>query len=377
MPYRIALIGCGRVGAWLEDDPLRVKPASHLGGIKKIIDNKEVKKGLVLAAVCDISHERLLRCRERWKLYIKGDNLYTDYKELIYKEKPDIIIIATWTSSHRDIAVYAAQNGVKGIVLEKPAATTLAQAREIVNTCKQYHVKLVVNHERRWGPLYRKTKEIIENKVLGYLKLIYGNVLSRSAPRGAWPEVLKEVGGGPLLHDGTHLIDLVRYFIGDIDTVNGYVKREDPAVGVETTATALLETKNGITVFIEAGGMRDYFNFEMDLQFERGRIKVGNGIKEYYVSENSRRYSGFKDLVPASFPELPADTNPFTGAISEVIKAMEEDSEPQSSGTDGLKAMEVIFAIYYSAYLKGKTLRLPVRIPGHPLEKMFKAGMLG
>jgi predicted dehydrogenase len=377
MPYKIALIGCGRVGVWLEDDPLRVKPASHLGGIKKIIDNQEVKKGLELVAICDINNERLLRCRDRWKPYIKGDNLYPDYKELICKEKPDIIIIATWTSSHRDIAVYAAQNGIKGIVLEKPAAGTLTQAREIVNMCKHNNIKLVVNHERRWGPLYRKTKEIVENKTLGQLKLIYGNVLSRSAPRGAWQDVLKEVGGGPLLHDGTHLIDMVRYFIGDIDTVNGYVNREDPAVGVETTATALLGTKNGVTVFIEAGGMRDYFNFEMDLQFERGRIKVGNGIQEYFVCENSRRYTGFKDLVPASFPELPADTDPFTGAISEVIKAMEEDSEPQSSGIDGFKAMEVIFAIYYSAYLTGKTLHLPVKPGGHPLEKMFKAGMLG
>jgi predicted dehydrogenase len=376
MPYKIAIIGCGRVGVWLEDDPLRVKPASHLGGIKKIIKNNLVKEGLEPALICDINKERLIKCRNHKKPYIKEHPIYTDYKELIDKEKPDIVIISTWTSSHRDIAIFAAQHGVMGIVLEKPAAVTLNQAREISDTCNQYNVKLVVNHERRWDPKYRKAKEIVKNKSLGQLKLIYGNVLSQSVPRGDWREVLPEAGGGPLLHDGTHLIDMVHLFTGDIESLNGYVKREIPQAGVETTATALLKAKNGVSVFIEAGGMRNYFNFEIDLQFEQGRIKVGNGIKEYYICENSRRYTGFKDLASKKFPDSLNNTDPFTGAILEVINAIEKNTIPESSGIDGLKAMEVIFAIYHSAFLKGKTIHLPLKLREHPLKKMFQSGML-
>jgi predicted dehydrogenase len=376
MPYRIALIGCGRVGVWLEDDPLREKPASHLGGIKKIIDEDLAAKGLEVTGLCDIDRERLLRCRERWSLYLKNARLYHDYRKLILKEKPDLIIIATWTFLHRDMAVFAARHGVKGIVLEKPLTISLKQAEDVIAACRDHHVKLVVNHERRWAPLYRKTREILESKCLGELKLIYGNVLSRSAPRGPWQSVLKEAGGGPLLHDGTHLVDMIRYFCGDIETVNGYVSREDPEAGVETTATALLRAKNSTAVFLEAGGLRDYFNFEMDLQFERGRIKIGNGIRKYYITADSRRYSGFRDLTPADFPPFSRDTDPFTGAILEVIHALETDGEPQSSVIDGWKAMEVIFAIYRSAALGGKTLNLPVKINRHPLMKMFARGML-
>ena len=376
MPYRIALIGCGRVGVWLEDDPLRAKPASHLGGIQKIQREGGIAMGLELAALCDINRQPLDQCLQRWPTLINSQHLYKDYKQLISRENPDIVIIATWTSSHRDIAVYAAQKGVKGIVLEKPAATTLDQAHDIITACRRHQVKLVVNHERRWGPLYRKTKEIIANKTLGDLKAIYGNVLSQSAPHGTWQSLLPELGGGPLLHDGTHLVDMIRYLAGDIVTINGYVKREDPACGTETTAVALLQTEQGIPAFIEAGGMRDYFNFEIDLQFQQGRIKIGNGIKEYFITEKSNRYTGFNDLAASIFPPLPEDSNPFTGAILEVIKAMELDQDPQSSAIDGWKAMEVIFGIYQSAYLKGKTLRLPLEINGHPLKKMFRKGML-
>lgn len=364
--YKIALIGCGRVGALLEEDPLRKKPASHIGGIKKIEHRIES------ITVCDIDDERLKHCQQKWNIE-KG---YRDYKELLFNEKPDIAVIATWTSSHRDIALYAVETGVKGIVLEKPAATDLELAREIVDKCKKQNVKLVVNHERRWDPLYKKTKEIIVDKRLGNLKCIVGNVLCQSAPLGSWKTVLETAGGGPLLHDGTHLIDMVRYFTGDIESVTGHVKRENPEAAVETTATAVMQSYNGVTVFIEAGGMRDYFNFEMDLQFEKGRVKIGNGIKEYYTSETSTRYTGFKDLVRKEFPPFTRDSDPFSGAIIEVMDAIENDFHPQSSGLDGLKAMEIIFAVYYSAWLDGKKVTLPLKISGHPLKNMFQTGMI-
>lgn len=372
MAYTIALIGCGRVGVWLEEDPLRAKPATHMGGIKKIRDKGLVEQGLEPVAVCDIDEERLRKCMSQWNI----PNGYGDYKELIDSEKPDLVCIATWTESHRDIAVYAAKNGVKGIVLEKPMALDMDLAREIIRSCAVNNVKLVINHERRWDPKFKAVRKVVTEQTLGPLKAIYGNVLCRSAPRGSWKAVLEEVGGGPLLHDGTHLVDMALYLAGDIATINGFVKREDPEIGVETTATAMLTTNEGIPVFIEAGGMRDYFNFELDLHFVKGRLKAGNGIKEYYVSEESSRYSGFRDLVEAPFPSFIRDSDPFTGAILEVINAIEENREPYSSGQDGLKTMEIIFGIYYSAYLKGKTVTLPLKLSGHPLEKMFKTGML-
>ncbi len=372
--YNVGLIGCGRVGALLEEDPLRKKPASHMGGIQSLYSKGKIAS----LSICDINQDRLEHCREQWSL--EAGKCYLDYKELLAAEKPDIVIIATWTLTHKDIAFFAAKHGVKGIVLEKPVAQDLILARQIIDACRSNKVKLVINHERRWDPLYRKTREIIKSGDLGKVKCIYGNVLSQSALRGDWQAIIKSVGGGPLLHDGTHLADILRYFTGEIHTINGNVFRESPEFGTETTATAMMTTHDGINIFLEAGGMRDYFNFELDIHLEKGRIKVGNGIREFYTSETSRRYSGFKDLVKTPFPPLlpplEKSCDPFSGALLEVMHALEEDTEPDSSGLDGFKAMEIIFGIYSSALKGGKTVTLPLKALRNPLKSMFQRGLL-
>lgn len=366
MAYTIAVIGCGRIGSALEDDPLRAKPASHIGAIRQLSDK------LRLTAICDNDRERLLTCQRRWKV----PKFYLDYREMILTEKPDIVSIATWTSSHMEIAVFAAEHGARGIVLEKPLALDLAQADRILSACRQHKVKLVINHERRWDPLFRKTKAIMDGGELGALRTVTGNVLCGPVAPGSWKSVLDDVGGGPLLHDGTHLLDMIRWLAGDIRQVMGQVRRDDKRVGVETTALAWLQTETGVPVFIEAGGTRGYFNFEIDLQFENGRLRVGNGIRDYFVAVESKRYSGFRDLEQRPFPALDSACKPFSGAFLEMTRAVDENREPFSSGLDGRKALEIIFAVYYSASLQGKTITLPLLATGHPLKKMFAAGML-
>jgi hypothetical protein len=163
---------------------------------------------------------------------------------------------------------------------------------------------------------------------------------------------------------------------GEVATINGYVSREVPESGTETTAHAMLQTRSGVMVFLEAGGMRQYFNFELDLHFERGRIGIGNGIMKYFTSAPSMLYSGFSDLKEEPFPAFTYDRDPFSGALLEAVQILDSGREPISSGEDGLKAMEIIFGIYYSAYLGGKTITLPLNLSGHPLKKLFQSGGL-
>ncbi len=366
MAHSVAVVGCGRIGSTLEDDPLRAKPASHLGAIRAL------GAELDLVAVCDSDRRRLLQCQRRWE----APRVYLDYREMIRTEAPDIVSIATWTASHAEIAVFAADHGVRGIVLEKPMAIDLVQADQILASCRAHGVKLVINHERRWDPLYRRARALIEGGGLGALRAATGRVLGAAAATGSWRSVLAEVGGGPLLHDGTHLVDLVRWLVGDVQRVTGQVSREDKRVGVETTALAWLQTEGGVPVFIEAGGMRSYFHFELDLQFSDGRMRVGNGIAELQRAAPSKRYSGFRDLQPVGFPPLDEPRQPMCGAFREVARALDEGGDPFSSGLDGRKAMEIIFAVYYSASLQGRPITLPLAASGHPLKKMFAAGML-
>jgi len=359
--YSVSLIGCGRVGVLLEDDPLRKKPASHIGGILNLKDK------VYIDSVCDIDNNRLNYVKKRWKI----DKTYNDYKKLIKERKPDIVIISTWTNTHKDIAEFCIKNKVKGIVLEKPVSTNLKDAKKIFDLSKKYGTKVVINHERRWDGLYNKTKQIIDSNELGKLKTIFANVFTQSFIKGNWKTLIDFSGGGPLLHDGTHLVDIIRYFTGEVDYLVGSIVI-DNETGLDIRASSYLKMKNETDIFLQAGSQMDFFNFELDLIFQKGRIRIGNGIKEFYIAEKSKRYSGFKDLVKKDFPTYNKVIDPFSGALYEVVNSINKNINPYSSLYDGIKSMEIIFAIYYSHCHNNKKIIFPFKNLSNPLINCLK-----
>ena len=136
---RVGIIGCGRIGSLLRRDPYRRKPCTHAGAFAEC-------KATEVVCACDIDPDRLAQFRADWGV----DRLYLDYRELLAKEQPDIVAVASWTSTHKDIAFEAANCGVKGILCEKPIALTLADADEMISECENNGVVLMMNHERRW-----------------------------------------------------------------------------------------------------------------------------------------------------------------------------------------------------------------------------------
>ncbi len=361
MKYSVSLIGCGRVGVLLEDDPLRKKPASHIGGILNLKDK------VFIDSVCDIDDNKLQYVKKRWKI----NKIYNDYKKLIKERKPDIVIISTWTNTHKDIAEFCIKNKIKGIVLEKPVSTNMRDGKKILSLSEKYGTRIVINHERRWDGLYNKTKQIIDNKELGQLKTIFANVFTQSFIRGNWKTLIDFSGGGPLLHDGTHLVDIIRYFSGEVDYLIGNLEI-DNETGIEKRASSYMKMNNKTDVFLQAGSQMDFFNFELDLIFEKGRIKIGNGIKEFYTTDKSKRYSGFNDLIKRDFPSYEKVIDPFSGALNEVIESINKNIEPYSSIYDGIKSMEIIFAIYYSHCHKNKKIRFPYKNLDNPLINCLK-----
>jgi len=116
--------------------------------------------------------------------------------------------------------------------------------------------------------------------------------------------------------------------------------------------------KSGAIGFIEGGGAREYFNFELDIQGSEGRLLIGNDGRELYLTKKSKRFSGFQELEKVGFPEPKRITSPFEGGARETLKCIRTGKDGVSSGTDGLKALDLIFTIYRSAELKGKKLKL-------------------
>ncbi len=356
--YKTAVIGCGRIGTLLEDDKLREHPCTHAGAIVKCSET-------VLIAGCDTDEDRLLLFGEKWGI----KKLYSDYGELLKKEKPELLCIATWSHTHVDVILDAVKSGVRAILCEKPIALSVEDAVLAVETCYAAGVPLLVNHERRWDSTYIKILEMINAGEIGELRTIIGNVLTGE------PVVenadIKKVGGGPLLHDGTHLVDIMRFLAGDIEWVVGEVDRKNKKNCVEDLAAGFMRFKCGALGFIEGGGRRGYFNFELDIQGSEGRILVGNGLLKFWKTAPSTRYSGFYDLTPETFPEVEGRVSPYLSGIRDLVLVLEGRKDNTSSGKDALKALEAIMAIYESARLGGNKVFLPLKIDYNPLEKMY------
>lgn len=341
----VALIGCGRIGFLLENDPLRYKPCTHYGGTQAA--------KLSITHACDINEKRLNAFSKI--AGIPQSHCYTDYQKLIEHEKPQCVIIASWTHTHAPIGIAAAQHGAKVIVCEKPVASDLAQAKAFIDECNTHSTTLIINHERRYDYRYNYVKKLINNNEIGRISSVHGFVFTPSKTHQSGS------GGGPLLHDGTHLIDIVQYLFGSIAQVQGYTTRYSQNSLYEDYAIAHCITTSGIHVTLEAGGYRDYFMFELQIFGTSGRIVIGNGYLYLYTPKKSRFYKGFNDLI-ASDVTPKGKPDYFVKLYKEAKQCLHKPVNVTSSGYDGYKALEVIQAIYLSANHNGEKIMLPLNV---------------
>ena len=340
---KAAIIGLGRIGSLLEQDPLRGKPCTHAGGL-------HMTPGIKIVAGCDIDNSRLKTFGKQWKV----NRLYVNYREMLSKENLDIVCIATWTHLHSEMVLACIRERVRGVFCEKPISLNLPQGRAMVQACEQNEIPLIINHERRWDARYQKAFKIIRSGKIGEPRTIIGNALSWKPGKFS----VKNYGGGGLFHDGTHLTDLFLYFYGPADWVIGFDNRPFGKKHIEETACAMIRFKNGAMGFIEGGGARKYFNFELDIQGSEGRIIIGNAGQELFVARKSKRFSSFQELEKVPFPLPKRSESPFIGGARDLLQCVRNGAKSQSSGRDGLRALELISAIYRSAQSGGKKVKI-------------------
>lgn len=336
----------------LEDDPLRVKPATHAGAFSRHRSTK-------IVAGCDLDMERLRRFGERYS--IPKRSLYTDYRELLEQENPDIVSVAAWTEQHAEIVLKAANTvSVKGIYCEKPIALNTKDANKMIALCKKRNIPLVIGHERRFDANFVKVKQMIDGGTFGEIRTIYAHTLSSPVPKLP----VSKFTGGSLFHDGTHLFDLVLYYGGPAKTVIGFDKRIHGRKNIESTAFGIVNLHSGATVFFEGGGERDYFKFDLDIHLEKGRIAIGNSGIFVQKANKSRHYAGFRELIEVPFKEPKNRKNSFIGAVDELIRSMRNGTRPVSCGDEAKESLELILAVYKSAEMDGKPIKLPKKRNG-------------
>ena len=198
-----------------------------------------------LTAVCDIREEAA-------KNFAKTANVpsvYTDFEKMLNKEDIDAVDICTIHDQHRDQTIIAAELG-KNILLEKPMACSMNDCRDMVKATEKAGVTYMIAQVLRYLPSSQGVVRLMENGEIGSIHAIRGtSVLKQSLilPHDHWMFNGNRAGGGVLITLSIHIIDLLRYFIGDVKKVSGICKNFDPLFinGAEDFSSATLEFKTG------------------------------------------------------------------------------------------------------------------------------------
>lgn len=341
---RYALIGCGRISP------------NHIMAAKN--------NNLDFVAMCDIDPKMMKDKTEKFGL--DSVHQYTDYQEMLEKEKPELVAIATWSGEHARIALDCLDAGCN-VIVEKPIALSLADADRIIAKANEKNLKVCANHQNRFNKSIQKIRTALEAGRFG--KMFYGTATIRwnrnqdyykQAPwRGTWEE-----DGGALMNQCIHNIDLLRWMMGDeVDTVYGMTDRlNHPYIDCEDLGIAVIKFKNGSYGIVE--GTTDIYpkNLEETLYLfgEKGTVKAGG------KSDNNLEVWNFADgqdnpgEVIKQFSENPPNVYGFghTPLYADVIDAIKNDRKPYVDAEAGRRALEMVLAIYKSAAEEN-----PVKLP--------------
>src|SRR5438552_242954 len=160
--YKACLIGCGRMGATIDDevadrpDSFRWLPYSHAAACVSI-------DRLSLVAVSDVVPEKAEAIRQRYR----AERAYTDYQEMIAKERPDLVCIATRPGPHAETTIFAAEHGVRAIYCEKPLCCSMEEADAMVAACERHGIHFNYGTQRRYMPVFRKLRAMIDDGAIG------------------------------------------------------------------------------------------------------------------------------------------------------------------------------------------------------------------
>ncbi|MDA0747000.1 MAG: Gfo/Idh/MocA family oxidoreductase [bacterium] len=335
--YRAALIGCGRMGATI-DDEVRDHPLSYLwlpyshAAAVVACDRTE------LVAVSDVDGEKAEAIRQRYEVPV----CYADYKEMIKKEALDIVCIATRPATHAEMVVFAAENGVKGIYCEKPLCCSMAEADAMVAAVEKHGVKFNYGTQRRYTGLYHTMRKLADAGEIGNVQAV---IVQQGVTAALWGL--------------THGADMMLYLAGDaeIEFVQGCLVCKDEdwdgnRLNVDPgVASGYVRFANGVHGYTTAGS-----GPEFELCGSTGKLRThDNGY-----SCSFRKAGEVKGLTEEqAFPEFARESGTVNG-VRDIAEALDTGRETQGPIRLASRSQEMVMGIIESHRLGGARVSLPM-----------------
>lgn len=310
-----------------------------------------------VVAICDLMPALFDEFDRNWGDHWPNVARYSDYQEMLARERLDIISVVTPDHRHAQIVIDAVSAGVKGIFCEKPIATTLAEADRMIEATKTHGVPMIVNLTRRWYGTYHHARELIRIGHLGRVSHIHA------------------VGGGPrsmLFRNGSHLIDAVNIFAeSEPNWVAGYLDPEherygphyagaggrDPAL--DPGASVLVHFENGViaSIFYSKAIERDAFLWEITVYGEKGYLRISEpgGIEVNTLAADDLGGRTLRTIEPPLYHWTDG-----TAAIEDLISIMESRSSvSQSPPEEARKSLAIALAILQSQHDGNRPVSAP------------------
>ncbi|MDY3618235.1 Gfo/Idh/MocA family protein [Agathobaculum sp.] len=344
-----AIIGCGRIAD------------NHL--------DAALQNGMRVSALCDISRDSIARVSEKFGL--SGAVHYTDYRQMLAENPPDLVTVATGSGMHAQMTLDCLEAGCH-VIVEKPMALSLADADRMIALAEKKHLQLCVCQQNRFNKAVQRIRRAVEDGSFG--RLYHGTAHVRwhrdtayydsAAWRGTW-----EADGGCLLNQCIHTIDLLRWMLGDeVDEVVGLTANlAHPNIETEDVGLAMVRFRNGALGLIE-GTVNVYpENLEAALYLfgETGTVKAaGEAVNRLDIWRFADQDDAEEKAVRAQCSEEIDSVYGFghVPLYADMKDAIETGRAPLVDGHAGRRALELVLAIYLSS-----RENRPVKLPLHDI----------
>jgi len=355
--YNISIAGCSKV-AHLHAKAIRNIPNARLAGVWSRTSSKAV----------DFASEY-------------GTIAFSDISSMVETNKSDLVIVCTAHPYHKQPAVEAANAGAN-VLVEKPLASDLVHCDEIINACRENNVKLGVVSQRRWYDPVRRVKQAIDDGKIGEPVLAIVTMLGwrdkayydSDSWRGNW----ETEGGGVLVNQSPHQLDILLWYMGEIDEVYGIWRNlNHPYIEVDDTAVAIVKFKSGAIGNILVSNSQKPGLYGKVHVHGRNGASVGvqtDGGAMFIAGRTGIAEPPVNDLwtVPGEENFLQKwvadDTETFNRydptvrfmqlQIEDYLNALRDGREPAVTGEDGRRTVELFTSIYRSS-----RENLPVKFP--------------
>ena len=221
--YRVAIVGCGGISN------------AHGNAWRNLPE-------IEIVGACDEKFESLARFATEYEV----QNTYNDLRQMLEKQQPDVLVIATWPSSHLKNVLEAVRCGVKGILVEKPIAVNATQLEQMIQVTERADILLMEAFMYRHHPLTLAVKQKIEDGAIGDVRYARSTFSTGLTDRQNW-RLRGDLGGGAVMDLGCYCINIIRYLVGREPQSVWATGKFEPINNVWETLIGTLDFGNGIT----------------------------------------------------------------------------------------------------------------------------------